>query len=349
MADDKPGLDKKKRVGTRNYLRAPFPYFGGKQKIAPMVWMALGDVRHYIEPFFGSGAVLLQRPRYDPSRHLETVADIDGHLCNVWRALRSSPRKVAEYCDWPVNQLDVAARRKVLIKREQSLTESLINDVDWYDAKLAGFWIWCTCCWIGGGLLTPTKDRSVAGNLVHLANNGRGVHSGMAMCKRPHIGTAGSGIVRPGANLEAWFNALAMRLRRVRVVCGDWSRVCGGDWQDKMGLVGIFFDPPYAASVGRHMGVYHKDSGDVSHAVEEWCLERGRRKSHRIVLAGYDGEHDRLVKDGWRRVLWRAQGGYASLGKGKTRAKSNRERERLYLSPYCLEPEPLLFEDDVRL
>ena len=35
-------------------LRAPFVWFGGKSKVAPIVWEALGDVEHYVEPFFGS-------------------------------------------------------------------------------------------------------------------------------------------------------------------------------------------------------------------------------------------------------------------------------------------------------
>ena len=42
--------------------KAPFPWFGGKKHAAPHVWSALGDVDHYVEPFAGSLAVLLQRP-----------------------------------------------------------------------------------------------------------------------------------------------------------------------------------------------------------------------------------------------------------------------------------------------
>lgn len=44
-------------------LRAPFPWFGGKSRIASTVWDAFGRVQNYVEPFFGSGAVLLARPR----------------------------------------------------------------------------------------------------------------------------------------------------------------------------------------------------------------------------------------------------------------------------------------------
>lgn len=43
-------------------LRAPFPYFGGKMRVASVVWDRFGDVPNYVEPFFGSGAILLARP-----------------------------------------------------------------------------------------------------------------------------------------------------------------------------------------------------------------------------------------------------------------------------------------------
>lgn len=31
-------------------LNAPFPWFGGKSRAAPLVWEALGDVRNYVSP-----------------------------------------------------------------------------------------------------------------------------------------------------------------------------------------------------------------------------------------------------------------------------------------------------------
>jgi pyrroline-5-carboxylate reductase len=42
-------------------LAAPFPYFGGKRRAAPIVWRALGDPSGYVEPFAGSVAMLLDR------------------------------------------------------------------------------------------------------------------------------------------------------------------------------------------------------------------------------------------------------------------------------------------------
>lgn len=43
-------------------LKAPFPWFGGKSRVAHIVWERFGDVPNYVEPFAGSLAVLLRRP-----------------------------------------------------------------------------------------------------------------------------------------------------------------------------------------------------------------------------------------------------------------------------------------------
>jgi len=73
-------------------IDAPFPWFGGKRRVAPEVWRRFGDVRNYVEPFFGSGATLLQRP--EPFDGNETINDLDGFVANFWRAVRSAARPV---------------------------------------------------------------------------------------------------------------------------------------------------------------------------------------------------------------------------------------------------------------
>ena len=65
-----------------NDLRAPFPYFGGKSRAASLVWERFGTVVNYVEPFFGSGAVLLACPEQQRPR-VETVNDFNAHLANV--------------------------------------------------------------------------------------------------------------------------------------------------------------------------------------------------------------------------------------------------------------------------
>jgi site-specific DNA-adenine methylase len=38
-------------------MKSPFPWMGGKSRVADLVWDRFGNVPNYCEPFFGSGAV----------------------------------------------------------------------------------------------------------------------------------------------------------------------------------------------------------------------------------------------------------------------------------------------------
>jgi DNA adenine methylase len=303
-------------------LKAPFVYFGGKARVACKVWSALGNPRHYIEPFFGSGAVLLNRP--EPHEQCETVNDKDGFVANVWRAIQLDPDGVSRWSDWPVNHADLIARKKTLIANEARLLEGLCADPKWFDAELAGYWIWAASCWIGSGLTRP-------GQIPHLSNAGQGVHG-----KIPHLHNPNGQWVNTSTNVHEWMQQLAARLRRVRVVCGDLSRVCGGNWQDKFGDCGIFFDPPYSDE-SRDNDIYHAESMTVAHDVREWALERGKLPSYRIVLAGYFDEHKSLLEHGWRHEMWKSSGGYGNIAKGETAVKKNRHKECLFYSPFCIE------------
>lgn len=89
-------------------LDAPFPWFGGKRKVATEVWARFGRVNNYVEPFFGSGAVLLGRPHR--SGGTETINDRDGYVANFWRAIQHDPAAVARHADHPVNENDLHAR-----------------------------------------------------------------------------------------------------------------------------------------------------------------------------------------------------------------------------------------------
>ena len=91
-------------------LQAPFPYFGGKRKAAPLIWERLGEVYTYIEPFGGSLAVLLNCPY--GKRPREIVNDIDCFVINFWRAMQDNPKELARYADYPTSHLDLMARRK---------------------------------------------------------------------------------------------------------------------------------------------------------------------------------------------------------------------------------------------
>ena len=136
-------------------LAAPFPYFGGKRRAAPLVWCALGRVTNYVEPFFGSGAVLLSRPRETwatpDGPGTETVNDRSRFLANFWRALAAAPDAVAMACDWPVNETDLHARHRWLVGQLPALAAAMDADPEHFDAKVAGWWCWGACGWIGSG------------------------------------------------------------------------------------------------------------------------------------------------------------------------------------------------------
>lgn len=72
-------------------MRPPFPYYGGKQRIASKIVERLPAHGHYVEPFFGGGSVLLAK---EPSR-LETINDVDGRIVNFWQQLRDAPDELA--------------------------------------------------------------------------------------------------------------------------------------------------------------------------------------------------------------------------------------------------------------
>ena len=296
-------------MNTVNKLKAPFPYFGGKSRIADVVWSYLGDVKQYMEPFFGSGAVLLKRPTTTHEKMYEIVCDKDGFVANVWRSIQFNPDETAKWCDWPVNHADLMARKKTLLKNESRLLENLCNDPEWHDPKMAGYWIWCSSCWIGSGLTRPTQIPHLNRDMGVFSTNENGVYG--------------------------WMRALSARLRNVKVVCGDWTRICGGNWQDRNKPVGMFFDPPYATS-GRDESIYHCDSMTVAKDVETWCLDRGKNPNYRIVVAGYDDEYPSLITAGWRVHEWKSSGGYGNFGDKASRGKINRHRERLIVSPNCL-------------
>jgi DNA adenine methylase len=75
-------------------VRPPMPYFGGKMLIGPQIAGLLPEHSHYVEPYFGSGAVLFAK---SPSDH-ETVNDLDEVLVTFWRVLRSRPAELARVC-----------------------------------------------------------------------------------------------------------------------------------------------------------------------------------------------------------------------------------------------------------
>ena len=302
--------------------------------MADKVWRAFGQIDNYVEPFFGSGAVLLLSPY---TCRTETVNDADGFVSNFWRALAHDPEGLAHHADWPVNENDLHARHAWLVTQRETLTARLEGDPDFFDVKIAGWWVWGIACWIGSGWCSGKGPwQQINGLLVNTGNAGRGVKR-----KLVHLGDAGRGVNRKLEGLEEYFGELSARLRGVRVCCGDWSRVCGPTPTTKQGVTGIFFDPPYSEDADRDMNLYAKECGSVAHDVRRYCIERGDDPKMRIVLCGYEGEHNELERHGWTVEAWKAAGGYGL--QGSERGRENSARERIWYSPHCVRNQAGLF------
>jgi len=303
---------------------SPFPYFGGKRKIAAEVWQRFGTVANYVEPFAGSAACLFARP--EPFSGNETINDVDGMVANFWRAVKQHPDATAEHADWPVNENDLHARHAWLVGQKASLCASLEGDPEWCDPKIAGWWVWGMSCWIGSGFCSGRGPWGVVDRqLVHLGDNGRGVKRQLV-----HLGDNGRGD-EPQARVSVWFAAIADRLARVRVCSGDWSRVCGPSVTYKHGLTAVFLDPPYADTAGRYSDVYTHDDETVAHDVREWAIEAGKRSDMRVALCGYEGEHD--MPPDWETLNWNAGEGFGAQAEERS---GNGKRERVWFSPFCL-------------
>ena len=161
----------------------------------------------------------------------------------------------------------------------------------------------------------------------------RGLHATGLAKKLPGLqngsGT-GAGVHRIGmsGHVYDWMDALAARLRRVRVCCGDWTRVLGRSSTELIGVTGVFLDPPYLADF-RDPSLYGVESADVAHAVREWAIKNGKNRKLRIALCGYEGEHE--MPADWQCVAWKAAGGYAAAA-GNV---ENSAKERIWFSPHC--------------
>jgi len=313
---------------------APFPYFGGKRKIVSLVWPRLGaDVPSYLEPFFGSGAMLFGRP--GGAGKYETVNDIDGMVSNFFRAVRAQPDEVAYHADYPINETDLHARHRALVEAIPRVTMAL-EDPDYYDAKVAGWWCWGKSQWIGDGWCRHPEWKArpdLAEQLPNISGN-RGVHR-----KLPELhGNKGFHGNRAGGNplVYEWMRALAERLRFVRVCAGDWQRILSPSTlgTTRTGLEqgiapsAVYLDPPYRGFAELYAS---SDAGNVHDEVTAFCKKYGESPRVRIALSGYENDYD---LEGWEVVAWKAHGGYGN----QSDENENAKKERIWLSPHCLKP-----------
>lgn len=70
-----------------------FPYIGGKSQMAPWIISHLPDHDCYVEPFAGSAAVLIRKPRST----VEVLNDRDRDIVHFFNTLRTQPDELSEF------------------------------------------------------------------------------------------------------------------------------------------------------------------------------------------------------------------------------------------------------------
>lgn len=174
---ERDGADEYTGGGEMSDKLIAFGYYGGK--FSHLDWLLpllpMGGVNHYVEPFAGSGAVLLNRKPV----HIETYNDLDGEVVNFFRVLRQQKDALVEQLTYTpfsrleyVSALDTTAivtdlerARRFYIRARQTMM-SLVQNAS------PGRWAYCVGTDGGSGV-----DRWVSGipKLHDVAERLRGV------------------------------------------------------------------------------------------------------------------------------------------------------------------------------
>lgn len=280
-----------------------FSYFGGKNRIAYEIWERFGKINIYIEPFAGSAAVLLNSPYIVK---LEILNDRYSLITNFFRSAKYAPNKTAKYAKNLVSETELHAIQDYLISQKDLLTKKLEDDLEYFDPKIAGLWVFGLNSWMGTNWCS---DKT--------------------LYKRPTFSK--SGINRNNVNLQEYFRMLSNRLQKTIICCGDWKRVVSDFITTKNEPMGIFLDPPYSADAGRENNLYIKDDLNVSRQVFDWCIENGKRKNFKIAFCGYSNEYE--FPEDWSALNWKGNCAWANWGNNK--GKDNAKKEMIWFSPGC--------------
>src|SRR5881296_2890213 len=185
-----------------------FGWYGGKYSHLDWLLPLLPKCHHYVEPFAGSAAVLLNR---EPSP-VETYNDIDGEVTNFFRVLREQKEKLIE-------QIGLTPFSREEFSRALS-EEAVDSDVE----RARRFFV---------------RARQVRTGLAQTASLGR-----WANCK--NTSRAGmSGVVSRWLGSVDALPDIALRLLRVQIENRPAIEVIG--LYDSPGTL-FYCDPPYVHS-----------------------------------------------------------------------------------------------------
>lgn len=200
--------------------RSPFPWFGGKQKMADRIVALFPPHNVYVDVFGGGGSVLLTKP----AGRLDVYNDLDSGLVNFFRILRDRPLELV-----PLLELTPYSREEWETAREVYNDET--SDVE--RARL--FFVIAAGSFAG----FAARDNGAAG---------RGW--GGERLGRMHLSRAAS-----TANRVDHIWRFVERMRLVQIDHLDW-RLCLDRYDDTDAL--FYIDPPYVPETRRSGGYTHE-------------------------------------------------------------------------------------------
>ena len=259
-----------------NSLTAPIKWHGGKHYLAEWIISQMPSHLHYVEPFFGGGAVLLSR---DLNRNWsadgdfkllasvqgcsEVVNDLNGVLTNFWRVLKQ-PEHFKEF----QRQVELTPFSAV----EWAESESMLRVDDPVSAAVAFF--------------------------VRVRQSRQGLMTSFATLSRNRTRRRMNEQVSSYLNAVDGLNDVHHRLQGVVILNDDACTVI----RQQDGLSTLYYcDPPYLHETRSSKDAYEMEMSQEHH---ERLLETLSGIQGKFLLSGYPSSlYDRFASAGkWRRV-----------------------------------------------
>ncbi len=133
-------------------------------------------------------------------------------LVNAWRAIKHAPQKLAEICADPNSQVLYWQRICYIVKHKEDLLNRILQDDEYFDVKLAGYWLYYKGCEIGTidldnidveKIYKSTTNGITVGRNQLVSNNG--IHAGY------------NKIADKEEKLLAWFSDLKSILENTKI------------------------------------------------------------------------------------------------------------------------------------
>ncbi len=249
------------------------PYFGGKRGLAPLIVEELGPHASYFEPFCGSMAVLLAKPRCP----METVVDLNDRLCNLAKVLASRDQGPGLY-RWLRR---VPASERIYLEACTADPCEFFNIFEMphnFDAGMEDAARYFISSWLGLGGFAGLDWEHGLPFAVRFTPSG-------------------------GSQAARWQSAVASipgfrrRLRNVAILCRDAFGVIDSIADENS--VAIYCDPPYLEKSAKYLN----DFQPLDH--KRLAVSLGRFRRARVVVSYYrhpmlselyPGWHQRAIK-----------------------------------------------------